>query len=184
MKIKKKHVRKGIWVLAAGFVLFMIVVVAGYMLPFKIIMPVRGATTKDYNHKSYWYYPWGKSGVHKGVDIFAKKGTDVLAATSGIVMEAHEIDMGGNIILILGPKWRYHYYAHLKDIKVKKYQFVNQGDVIGTVGDSGNAKGKPPHLHYAIITPVPYYWLRDTIAPQGDKKMYYLDPIKYLEDLE
>ena len=164
-------------------VLFIILII-GYMLPFQIIMPVKGATTKDYNHNTYWYYPWGKSGVHKGVDIFAKDGTDVLAATSGIVLSAANLPRGGNMVFILGPKWRFHYYAHLSKIKTKKFSFVKQGEVIGNVGDSGNAKGKAPHLHYSIITPLPYFWRWDFNHPQGWKKIFYLNPIKYLEDLK
>ena len=52
--------------------------------------------------------------------------------------------------------------------------------VLGTVGDTGNAKGKPPHLHYAITTPFPYWWLRDSEAVQGNRKMFHLDPDTWL----
>jgi hypothetical protein len=47
------------------------------------------------------------------------------------------------------------------------------------VGDSGNAKGKPTHLHYSIVTLVPHPWRIDG-SPQGWKKMFYLDPTRYL----
>jgi hypothetical protein len=43
-----------------------------------------GATRKSYSQNSFWAYPWGKSVTHKGVDIFAKKGTDVHPATAGL----------------------------------------------------------------------------------------------------
>jgi peptidoglycan LD-endopeptidase LytH len=142
-------------------------------------MPVEGATEGDYNKKSFWFYPWGKSGTHKGVDIFAGEGTNVLAATGGLVLYTGEIKMGGNVVLILGPKWRLHYYAHLKEIKTSTFSWASKEDVIGTVGTTGNAKGKPPHLHYTIATPIPYPWRIDS-APQGWKKMFYLNPIDYL----
>lgn len=149
-------------------------------LPQNLIMPVKGATKADYNSASFWYYPWGKSGTHKGVDVFAKLGTDVVASTSGFVMYSGSNKMGGNVVLVLGPKWRLHYYAHLNNFVSQKYDWVSKGALIGTVGNSGNAQGKPPHLHYAIFSLVPYPWLADR-SVQGYKKMFYLNPIKYLE---
>jgi len=142
-------------------------------------MPVDGATTADYNKQSFWYYPWGKSGTHKGVDIFAKEGTAVRSATSGLVVFCGQINMGGNVVLVLGPKWRLHYYAHLKEIKTSLFSWVDSGKVIGTVGTTGNAAGKTPHLHYSITTLIPYLWRIDT-DKQGWKKMFYLNPIDYL----
>ena len=53
--------------------------------------------------------------------------------------------------------------------------FVTRGDRIGLVGDSGNASGKQSHLHYVILSAIPYPWLADTDT-QGWKKMFYLDP--------
>jgi len=164
--------------------LFALVLGLGFLLPQKMIMPVQGASSSDYNHDAFWAHPWGKSGVHKGVDIFAKKGTDVLSATAGLVVRAKEIPIGGNIVSILGPKWRYHYYAHLDEIKTKNLRFVKRGEVIGSVGNSGNAKTTPPHLHYSVIAQFPHWWLRDTIAPQGHLKMHYLDVVKFLEEVE
>lgn len=141
-------------------------------------MPVKGATNSDYNSESFWYYPWGKSITHKGVDIFAMKGTSVNSSTSGLVLFASKIKMGGKFVLILGPKWRLHYYAHLNSINTKRFSWVNHQTVIGTVGTSGNAVGKPPHLHYSILTPIPYIWRIDSDR-QGWKKMFYLNPIPY-----
>jgi len=43
------------------------------LIPQNLKMPVKGATESDYNANSFWFYPWGKSVTHKGVDIFAKK---------------------------------------------------------------------------------------------------------------
>jgi murein DD-endopeptidase MepM/ murein hydrolase activator NlpD len=146
-------------------------------------MPVTGATSADYNHASFWYHPWGASGVHKGVDIFAGKGTAIHPATSGIVLYTGQFKMGGNVVGILGPKWRVHYYAHLDEVKTRNFSVVGPDDTIGTVGTSGNAAGKPPHLHYAIVTLFPYFWKADD-APQGYRKMFYLDPVAKLQELE
>jgi peptidoglycan LD-endopeptidase LytH len=154
---------------------FIIVV---YLLPFHCVVPVKNAGTKDWNKDSFWYYPWGKSGVHKGIDIFAKEGTDVLAATGGIIIAAGTIEMGGNFVAVLGPKWRVTYYAHLKEIKAKPLRYVKQGEVIGTVGTTGNAAGKPPHLHFSIVSLVPQFGKMDR-STQGWKKLFYLNPTSY-----
>jgi peptidoglycan LD-endopeptidase LytH len=160
----------------------LIVIVIGFVLPQRFKMPVEGATKGDYNIESFWYYPWGRSITHKGVDIFAKEGTNLYPSTNGIVIYSGQLKMGGNVILFLGPKWRFHYYAHLHDIKAKSFSWANKNRVIGTVGSSGNAVGKPPHLHYSIVTPLPYIWRIDK-AKQGWRKMFYLNPIEYLQKL-
>ncbi|MBC7651964.1 MAG: M23 family metallopeptidase [Deinococcales bacterium] len=144
-------------------------------------MPVQGATKNSYNQNAYWYYPWGKSVTHKGVDIFAKEGTAIHPATSGLVIYTGQIAMGGNVVFILGPKWRFHYYAHVNEIKTSTLRFVSKKSIIATVGATGNAKGKSPHLHYSIMTLFPYFWLADK-SVQGWKKMFYLNPITYLND--
>ena len=84
------------------------IIIAGLLLPQSAVIPVQNATAKDWNPYSYWFYPWGKSGVHKGIDIFAKQGTPVLTAVSGVVIFTGNIDMGGNVVAVLGPKWRIH----------------------------------------------------------------------------
>lgn len=157
-----------------------LLMVAGLLIPQKIAMPVEGATKSSYNKNSFWYYPWGRSVTHKGIDIFAKKGRNVRSSTSGIVIYCGQNTMGGNFVLVLGPKWRLHYYAHLQAIKTRAFTWVNRNEVIGSVGNSGNAAGKPPHLHYSIVTLVPYVFRIDA-APQGWMKMFYLNPIDYLE---
>jgi hypothetical protein len=47
------------------------VLVIGFLIPQNLKMPVENATSSDYNPNSFWYFPWGKSGTHKGVDVFA-----------------------------------------------------------------------------------------------------------------
>lgn len=89
--------------------------------------------------------------------------------------------MGGKVVVVLGAKWRLHYYAHLNRSAVGPGRFVAMGDSLGEVGDSGNAKGRPPHLHYAIVTIVPYLWRIDG-STQGWKKSYYLNPGQMLLD--
>jgi len=97
------------------------IVIAGLCIPQQFTNPVEGADKKSYNPESFWYYPWGRSITHKGVDIFAARGTNVNSSTSGIVLYTGEIAVGGNVVVILGPKWRVHYYAHLDQIKTSSY---------------------------------------------------------------
>jgi len=147
-----------------------------------MVIPVAGATVKDWDTHSFWAYPWGTSITHKGIDIFKKKGTAIKSSTDGIVIYTAESGKGGKSVMILGPKWRFHYYAHLDEFKTRTFTPVYAGKTIGTVGDSGNAKGKPPHLHYSITTPFPYPHLIDLEAVHGWKKMFYLDPDVWLRD--
>lgn len=87
---------------------------------------------------------------HEGVDIFAEKGTPVRSTTDGIVIKRGKNRLGGKVIGIQGPG-AWHYYAHLhKFAGAKLYEKVKAGEVIGYVGDTGNAKKTPPHLHYGI----------------------------------
>lgn len=157
---------------------FTVILLIGYLIPQNLEMPVVGASSNDYNPESFWYYPWGKSIVHHGVDVFAKEGTQVNSATNGIVLLNGKISMGGNFILILGPKWRFHYYAHLHSISCKWFQPVGKNTAIGTVGATGNAAGKPPHLHYSFSTLIPYPWRWDGDR-LGWQKMFFLNPIDY-----
>jgi peptidoglycan LD-endopeptidase LytH len=125
----------------------------------------------------------GKSVTHKGVDIFAKESTAVKSSTGGLVLFTGEINLGGKVILILEPKWRLHYYAHLNDIDTNFFSWTSKSEKIGTVGTTGNAQGKSPHLHYSIMTLIPYPWRIDK-EKQGWKKMFYLNPITYLKQSE
>lgn len=139
------------------------------------IVPVAGASARDWHPKSFWYEPWGASGVHKGVDIFAREGTPVVSPANGIVVYAGELPVGGKVVAVLTTGWRIHYFAHLRDIGAGPGRPVAAGRPVGTVGTTGNAAGKPPHLHYALVTLVPYPWRWDDTT-QGWKKMFYLDP--------
>jgi murein DD-endopeptidase MepM/ murein hydrolase activator NlpD len=88
---------------------------------------------------------------HKGIDIAAEKGSEVVAAGSGrvvsIVNQSTPFGMG-NYVEIEHAKGFRTRYAHLAEIKVSHGQKLKQGQVIGTVGMSGSAIA--PHLHYEI----------------------------------
>lgn len=158
-----------------GLLLVLSIIAVGYLLPESLQVPVQGASISDWNANTFWYDPWGKSGVHKGIDIFAEKGTPSTAPTNGVVIYSGSLSRGGKVVVLLGPKWRLHYLAHLDSINVSAFTSVRSGQTIGAVGNSGNAKNKPPHLHYSVVTLIPYIWRLDT-SNQGWKKIFYLDP--------
>ena len=111
---------------------------------------------------------------HEGVDIFATRGTPVLSATDGIVTRVSDTAVGGRVVWIWNPARRLRlYYAHLNEQLVSTGQRVSVGEQIGTVGNTGNARSTPPHLHFGIYETArgaidPYWFIapprRDTSA--------------------
>jgi murein DD-endopeptidase MepM/ murein hydrolase activator NlpD len=143
--------------------------------PSTFIQPVTGATRRDWHPRTFWYSPWGRSGVHKGIGIFARHGTPVVAAQSGLVLYSGQLALSGNVVLTLTPRGWLHYHAHLDAIRAEPGQWLPAGAPVGTVGASGNAAGKPAHLHYSVITLAPRPW-ETRWAPEGWRRMFYRDP--------
>lgn len=156
-----------------------VLLIAGLFVPERLVIPVDGADENDWNHQTFWYAPWGASGVHHGIDIFAEEGSPVIAATAGIVVYRGELGRGGNVVIVLGPKSRFHYYAHLSGFDVEPGQWVGRSELLGQVGRTGNAAGRPPHLHYSVATPIPKFW-RYRSGPYGWRLMFVLDPHEML----
>ncbi|MEC4340778.1 M23 family metallopeptidase [Stenotrophomonas pavanii] len=96
--------------------------------------------------------PRGRDRSHAGIDIFARRGTPVRSATPGVIADVREGGLGGRQVWVIGPGRERYYYAHLEDWAegLARGQVVQAGDLLGHVGDSGNAKGTPPHLHWGI----------------------------------
>ena len=101
---------------------------------------------------------------HHGVDIFAPRGTPVLATSAAEVRRVDRTPVGGNIVW-LRDRRRGHslYYAHLESQTVREGQWVTPGDTVGLVGNSGNARTTPTHLHFGLyargrgpIDPLPF----------------------------
>ena len=88
---------------------------------------------------------------HHGVDIFAPRGTLAVAALDARVSRVETTGRGGNVVWLqpLFGNLRL-YYAHLDSQSVKPGQFVFAGETIGTVGNTGNARTTPPHLHFGV----------------------------------
>ena len=101
---------------------------------------------------------------HHGVDIFAPRETAVVAASDGVVTSVGTSRLGGNVVWVWdAARDQSHYYAHLSRQAVRIGERIEAGDVIGYVGNTGNARGTPPHLHFGIyalregpIDPLPF----------------------------
>ena len=178
----RRWIKRTICILLAIFL-------GGLLLPEKYQMPY--GTTYDYNHQSFWWHPWtrGVNGSpHAGVDIFGREGSDVHPAVGGIVIYAGwRGNASGNMVAVLGPKWKIHQYMHLKEVKTKPGRVVGKDAVIGLLGKTGNAAKTTPHVHYSIVTPIPYVLLYNKEYGKGGQpkrfnwmKMFWLNPDDYL----
>ena len=116
---------------------------------------------------------------HEGLDIFADRGTPVLAASDGRISSTGNRGLGGKQVWqrsgIFGNAL---YYAHLDSIIATVGQRVKIGDTLGLVGNTGNARTTPPHLHFGIyqrgrgaVNPLPYIFEGTAPVPSGNKEI-------------
>lgn len=134
-------------------------------------MPVSGALDQDIKSIFGVERDAGRR-QHEGIDIFAPRGTPVLAAAPGRIVEVGENNLGGNVVWQWDPARNQNlYYAHLDIQLARDGQEVQKGDTIGLVGNSGNARTTPPHLHFGIyrkgsgaIDPLPFVYVGDRRA--------------------
>jgi murein DD-endopeptidase MepM/ murein hydrolase activator NlpD len=88
------------------------------------------------------------SKMHKGVDLAAPIGSFIRAIQSGIVVFADPYAGYGNLVVIKHANGLTSHYAHCDEIKIRTGQRVNAGEVIATIGSTGQSTG--PHLHLEI----------------------------------
>lgn len=108
--------------------------------------------------QSYWVtstYGWrddplasGKD-FHTGIDLAAGQGTPIGAALEGTVLKAGYSKSYGNYILLSHGQEEFTLYAHMQYLFVRVGQQVKQGQILGTVGETGAATG--PHLHFELF---------------------------------
>lgn len=127
----------------------------------------REGEAEDYNHARV------RDGdrllrAHDGTDVYAPAGTPVVAPFDGVVIEPSErwrpwiAERYGRTAAIVSGEPATEGYAallsHLEALYVVPGQVVHRGEVIGTVGDSGNAEGGRPHLHFELRAPFLLTW--------------------------
>jgi murein DD-endopeptidase MepM/ murein hydrolase activator NlpD len=108
----------------------------------------------------------GGSRDHHGVDIFAPRHTPVLAPSNASVTRVGEGDIGGRYVWLYDSKRSMNlYFAHLETREVERGDQVLAGQIIGTVGNTGNARTTSPHLHFGIYSngPIdPFHFIAET----------------------
>lgn len=128
---------------------------------------------------------------HHGTDILAPAGSPVLAVETGAAWS--DIDpKGGNVAYLIGESGAHYYYAHLQEWALKLVSATKQkpwpveaGDVIGKVGNTGNAAGRPPHIHFqmkfvgaigsTVVNPFPDLIMADPKA--SHERPHYVGPL-------
>ncbi|MBW8877351.1 MAG: M23 family metallopeptidase [Acidobacteria bacterium] len=133
-------------------------------LPRVLPIPVDGVTRDQLRNT------WGTAREggrhHQGIDIFAPRNTPIRSVTGGVIEFKGMRGLGGQVVYVVGPGGYRHYYAHLEEYGPQaEGDWVEAGEVIGYVGNSGNAAISSTHLHYGLYSPAghavnPYTWLR------------------------
>jgi murein DD-endopeptidase MepM/ murein hydrolase activator NlpD len=110
----------------------------------KLIWPSRGTFTSGYGPR------WGR--MHRGIDIAGPVGTPIVAAASGVVVDAGWNEGGfGNLVKIQHPDGSLTLYAHNSRVIARVGQQVQQGEEISEMGSTGRSTG--PHLHFEFHPP-------------------------------
>jgi murein DD-endopeptidase MepM/ murein hydrolase activator NlpD len=107
---------------------------------------------EPHNFISSFGFPRSGGRLHQGNDIFAPYGTPLFACERGIVTRMGTDSLGGTKLWIVGESGTSYYYAHLAAFAIGLVDgtIVEPGDVVGFVGNTGNAITTPPHLHFEI----------------------------------
>jgi peptidoglycan LD-endopeptidase LytH len=136
-----------------------------------VAFPVTGRDSRAV--QSRWGAPRdGGARDHQGIDIFAPRGTPVVAGVDGVA-RVRETAIGGRVVWVRdGRRAQSLYYAHLDRQAVRDGDAVRAGDTLGFVGNTGNARTTPPHLHFGIyrrgegaVDPFPFVDTRRAPVP-------------------
>lgn len=122
-----------------------------YTPDFPLLFPLPGGSCTRTSGYGWRTDPMGGGGTdfHLGHDLAAATGTPVLAAADGVVRIAGKHASYGNYLRILHTNGDETLYAHMKYLFVSTGAVVKAGQVLGVVGETGNATG--PHLHFEIL---------------------------------
>lgn len=126
--------------------------------PVSLEVPVAGVARPSL--RSSYGEPRSGHRSHQGIDIFARRGTPVVAACAGEVVRVGQDRLGGNVVWVAGGAARLYYYAHLESFRPGLHvgERVSSGTALGRVGTTGNARGTPPHLHFGIYPASHLFW--------------------------
>ena len=133
-----------------------------------LLIPVAGVRPEQLRDTFQDSRSEGRS--HDAIDIPAPQGTPVLAAADGSITKLFQSALGGTTIYQLGTDKRsVYYYAHLDRYAdgLSEGHFARRGEVIGYVGDTGNAGAGNYHLHFSIliVADPKRYWEGTNINP-------------------
>jgi len=134
-----------------------------------LLLPVQGIESSAL-HDTYSEMRGGGSRAHEALDIPAPRGTPVLSATGGRVLKLFDSKAGGKMVYAADSTERFILmYAHLDAYAngLAEGQPLRRGQVIGTVGTTGNAPPSVPHLHFAIArsNDVKVWWKGAPVNP-------------------
>ena len=118
----------------------------------RLLVPVEGVLPADLADTFAAHRSGGRT--HEAIDILATLGTPVLAVADGEVVRVHTNRLGGNVLYLRSPDGAYDfYYAHLDAYEsgIEEGVTVRQGEVLGYVGNTGNARDTAPHLHFQVL---------------------------------
>lgn len=123
-----------------------------YLRSRDLMVPVHGVSGRQL--RDTYSAPRSGGRAHLALDIQAKKGTRVLAADDGYVVRIADTELGGRTLYLTDADRRFvYYYAHLdkRVYGLEEGQRVKRGQLLGTVGTSGNAPKDAPHLHFQLM---------------------------------
>lgn len=112
-------------------------------------------------------FSWRRFGAvrHNAIDIFRPKGQPLRAVVDGVIEKLYESVVGGTTLYLVDRDGRYRfYYAHLDRYAtgIQEGKPVRRGDLIGYLGNSGNARWTRPHLHFQVMLTEPTgAWWKD-----------------------
>ena len=95
-----------------------------------------------------WGAPRSGGRSHQGTDIFGARGGNVFAITSGTVTRTTSGSLSGLFLSLRGDDGHDYWYIHLQDFVASPGQRVSAGELIAHNGDTGNARGTTPHIHF------------------------------------
>lgn len=125
---------------------------AEYLRWRELMVPVQGFSRRQL--RDTYSAPRSGGRAHLALDVMARKGTRVLSADDGTVLRVTENALGGKVVYVVDPHGRFvHYYAHLDKwvYPLREGQSVKRGELLGSVGTTGNAPKDAPHLHYQLM---------------------------------